>query len=97
VILRRTTRAVTMTIGGLDRRRRLDLEQLDVEHEHALRLAGRALVRELVGIQNRTLSPTDITRDPVGPADDHAAERELRRLALITDESNIRPSVVQPV
>src|SRR5207302_1867743 len=58
-----------------------DVEELDVEDEHALRLAGLAFVRELLGDPKASLLGHDHELQALGPSRDHAAERELHRLA----------------
>ena len=75
----------------------LNLDQLDVEHQHAVRRA-LALVGEALGNPEARLLALDHQLHAFGPAGDHAVQRETspaRRAS--TELSNILPSVVQPV
>src|SRR6187455_1621314 len=56
----------------------LDRQQLDVEHQHALGRAGagRVVVREVAGDPEAGLLADDHQLHALGPARDHAVERE---------------------
>src|SRR4051812_48790484 len=55
----------------------LDLDELDVEHEHALRRTFLPLVREVLRDPEATLLTDDHELHALGPAGDHAVEAEL--------------------
>src|SRR5688500_2188073 len=57
--------------------RRLDLDELDVEHEHARRLPRLVVVRELLRDPEARLLADDHQLHAFGPSLDHATEREL--------------------
>ncbi len=61
-------------LGRLGARR--DVEELDVEDEHALGSARLALVREVLGNPEASLLADDHQLQSLGPARDHAPERE---------------------
>ena len=65
---------------GTARCGRLDLDELDIEHEHALRPTGRIFVRELRGDPEPVLVANRHQRDAIGPARDDGLEVELCRL-----------------
>src|SRR5688500_13454640 len=59
----------------------LDVEQLDVEDQHALRLARRAVVGQFGPQPEATPLAGDHHLDAIGPALDNSVAAELRRLS----------------
>ena len=80
-----------------DRADLFDLDQLDVKHQHALRLTRLALVGQRLGDPESTLFALDHHLQTFRPAGDHSIDRKRRGRARSTELSNILPSVVQPV
>jgi hypothetical protein len=77
--------------------RRVDLEQLDAEHQHAQRLAEAAAVGELDGNPETPLLTHDHLLQTFGQTANDLVQRNSLGCLRITELSNTAPSVVHPV
>ena len=94
----RGVRGRLLDIGRRRGRRLGELDQLDVEHQHAFRPALLSLVGERFGNPEPPFFAGHHQLHAFGPSGDDAVERERRpALPAETELSNILPSVVQPV